>query len=116
MYKLGFFCIFFASSLSIDAQNTALADSIVKYQMPSGGWVKNQDWQKGADLAYMSKCMKTGIGSTIDNGATTSEMKVLAKVYVETHDKRYRDAVCQWRMASVLSCKEGCEVCVKDYV
>lgn len=92
MYKLGFFCIFFASSLSIDAQNTALADSIVKYQMPSGGWVKNQDWQKGADLAYISKCMKTGIGSTIDNGATTSEMKVLAKVYAETHDKRYRDA------------------------
>lgn len=92
MYKLGFFCILFASSLSIDAQNTALADSIVKYQMPSGGWVKNQNWQKGADLAYISKCMKTGIGSTIDNGATTSEMKVLAKVYAETHEKRYRDA------------------------
>ena len=92
MYKLGFFCIFFASSLSIDAQNTALADSIVKYQMSSGGWVKNQDWQKGADLAYINKCMKTGIGSTIDNGATTSEMKVLAKVYAETHEKRYRES------------------------
>ena len=83
---------FMWASLSVNAQNVALADSIVKYQMPSGGWVKNQDWLKGVDAAYMNKCMKTGIGSTIDNGATTTEMKVLARAYAETHDKRYRDA------------------------
>lgn len=58
----------------------ALTDSIVKYQMASGGWPKNQNWLRGADSAYMEECRRTGVGSTIDNGATTSELKVLASV------------------------------------
>lgn len=62
------------------AQDIALADSIVRYQMPSGGWAKNQDWFHGCDQRYMAECFRTGVGSTIDNGATTSELKTLAKV------------------------------------
>lgn len=62
------------------AQDTALADSIVRYQMSSGGWAKNQDWLHGCDQRYMAECFRTGVGSTIDNGATTSELKTLAKV------------------------------------
>lgn len=80
------------ASIDADAQSVALADSIVKYQMPSGGWPKNQDWLAGPDLAYIKKCMETGVGSTIDNGATTSEMKHLAKAYTDTHSEVYRDA------------------------
>ena len=56
-----------------------LADSILKYQMKSGGWAKNQNWMDGVDPKVAKEWRKTGIGSTIDNGATVSEMKVLAK-------------------------------------
>lgn len=56
-----------------------LADSVVKYQMKSGGWPKNQDWLKGTDPKETKEWRKTGIGSTIDNGATVSEMETLAK-------------------------------------
>ena len=28
----------------VSKQAKAVADSIVKYQLPTGGWVKNQDW------------------------------------------------------------------------
>ena len=73
--------LLFCNSLS--AQDFALADSIVKYQMASGGWPKNQNWLQGADQAVMAECQRTGIGSTIDNGATVGELKVLAKVIAE---------------------------------
>jgi pectinesterase len=56
-----------------------LADSIVKYQLKSGGWPKNQDWLKGVDPKEAKAWRKTGIGGTIDNGATTTEMETLAK-------------------------------------
>lgn len=71
----------FCTSVGVVAQTDvqALADSVVKYQMKSGGWPKNQDWLKGADPKVMKECRKTGYGSTIDNGATTSEMEALAK-------------------------------------
>lgn len=73
-------CLFCAIASFSSAQDLALADSIVKYQLPNGGWPKNQNWLTGPDLEYMAECRRTGIGSTIDNGATTGELKVLAKV------------------------------------
>ena len=91
--------LFFCTSLL--AQDVALADSIVKYQMASGGWPKNQDWLQGADQAAMAACQRTGVGSTIDNGATVNELKVLAKVLAEIktvqpqlrpHSKPYQNA------------------------
>ena len=67
----------------------AVADTVVKYQFPSGGWSKNIDWNlppEGSQLkarqeAWRQIHSKNGVGSTIDNGATTSEMKYLAMVY-----------------------------------
>lgn len=56
-----------------------LADSIVKYQLQSGGWPKNQDWLGGVEPRQAAMWRRTGIGSTIDNGATVGEMKVLAR-------------------------------------
>ncbi len=76
----------------VTKQARAVADSIVKYQMPSGGWVKNQDWGLGPDTVYMQKCMASGIGSTIDNGATYQEMQFLAKMYYYTNLIDYRIA------------------------
>lgn len=76
----------------ITRQARMVADSIVHYQMPSGGWCKNQDWGLGPDTAYMHECMTTGIGSTIDNGATTQELTFLAKMYYYTNIIDYRIA------------------------
>ncbi len=81
-------CAIFAVSAAINAQNPEqqLADAIVKYQMKSGGWPKNQDWLKGPDMEVMKQCQKTGIGSTIDNGATVNELRALAKGCDKVYD------------------------------
>lgn len=76
------------------------ADSVLKYQFPSGGWAKNIDWHQPADADGLKKRKEVirqmnspdGRGATIDNKATTSEMTLLAKVYAATGQKAYRDA------------------------
>lgn len=71
---------------------SSIADSVMKYQMPNGGWPKNQQWHIGADQAYMQKCRKEGVGSTFDNKATTTEMRFLCKMYGARKDENYRKA------------------------
>ena len=63
-----------------------MADSIVKYQMKSGGWPKNQDWLEGVSEHEAGMWAKTGIGSTIDNGATVTEMRTLVKAVDKLED------------------------------
>ena len=66
------------------------ADSALRYQYPIGGWAKNHDWQtledeqKTAERLAIAEQITRGesLGATIDNGATSSEMLLLAKVYV----------------------------------
>ncbi|MCM1313449.1 MAG: pectate lyase [Bacteroides sp.] len=69
-----------------------VADSVLKYQMPNGGWVKNQQWHIGADGKYLSECKRTCVGTTIDNGATWQEMIFLAKIHNAAPRKIYRQA------------------------
>ena len=76
----------------ITRQARMLADTIVYYQLPSGGWCKNQDWWISPDTAYLEECKLTGIGSTIDNGATVAELEYLAKMYYYTNIIAYRVA------------------------
>jgi PelA/Pel-15E family pectate lyase len=78
----------------------AIADTVLTYQFPSGGWAKNQRWNnlaltasEAADRAAQRAAMKgDGVGPTIDNWATTSEMLYLAKIYRATGRKAYRAA------------------------
>lgn len=86
------FLVFVALCLFAQDKDVAVADTIVKYQMPSGGWPKNQKWAEGVDADYMRRCRETGVGSTIDNGATTTEMRLLAEVYGKTHNKKYLES------------------------
>lgn len=69
-------CVALGVGAQLHVQQTA--DSIVKYQLKSGGWPKNQDWLKGVDPKEAWSWHK-GVGSTIDNGATTKEMELLAQ-------------------------------------
>ena len=78
--KMGLLAVLSLFVINVSAQRTVRqqADSIVKYQMKSGGWPKNQDWLKGVDPKEAALWKTTGIGSTIDNGATVTEMEHLA--------------------------------------
>jgi PelA/Pel-15E family pectate lyase len=76
----------------------AIADTIVSFQTPSGGWSKNQDRTKaprlrGQRYANDAETMEVDTGNfdaphdrfwtfvgTLDNGATTTEMRFLARV------------------------------------
>lgn len=74
-------CLCWCASLGMLAQKTLQqeADSIVKYQLKSGGWPKNQNWLKGVSPKEAKEWKKSGIGSTIDNGATIQEMDILTR-------------------------------------
>lgn len=80
-----------------------VADSTLKYQFPSGGWAKNHDWHLPAEGSKLQERQEvwqqihseSGVGSTIDNGATTTEMLLLAKVYAAQPQKKYRKAFIQ---------------------
>jgi PelA/Pel-15E family pectate lyase len=83
----------------------AMADTIVSFQTPSGGWSKNQDRsgpprQRGQRYANNAETMEVGTGSfdaphdrfwtfvgTLDNGATTTEMRFLGRVQAQLPGK-----------------------------
>ena len=80
------------------AEARAIADTVLAYQFPAGGWCKNQNWNLpptdavARERASMRHHMVTdGIGTTIDNGATTNEILFLTHVYAATSDERYRE-------------------------
>jgi PelA/Pel-15E family pectate lyase len=80
-----------------------IADVIVSFQTPSGGWGKNQDfsgelrkkgqmWVIGGDAAPVGDIGNRGNArwhfvGTIDNDATTTQLKFLAKVIARAGDK-----------------------------
>lgn len=71
-----------------------IADNVLEYQKSSGGWEKNIDMAEPLDTAAVKKLRteKDKIGSTIDNGATYTQLRFLAKVYDATHVEKYKSA------------------------
>lgn len=70
-----------------------IADNVVFYQNEDGGWPKNFDMAKDPDLEKLAKLKIEGshlLASTIDNGATHTQMWFLAKVYEATGKERYK--------------------------
>ncbi|TWI67436.1 PelA/Pel-15E family pectate lyase [Pseudoduganella lurida] len=83
------------------AEARAIAATIVSFQTPSGGWSKNQDRTRaprlrGQRYANNAETMEVGTGSfdaphdrfwtfvgTLDNGATTTEMRFLGRVQAQ---------------------------------
>jgi len=68
-----------------------LADYIVSYQAPNGGWSKRMrfDHVRRQDEGYTSEENQTWF-STIDNGATTEELRFLGARIKAHDDARYR--------------------------
>ena len=71
----------------------AVADSVLQYQSPEGGWPKNTDLAtppaSGKRLAETDGDLRA---STIDNDATTLPMQFLARMVHATREARYRSA------------------------
>ena len=70
-----------------------IADQLVARQMVDGGWQKNIPYHHLLSERELADVRRTGPGATIDNGATTTEMRFLARVYKHCEDERYKDAV-----------------------
>jgi len=71
-----------------------IAENILLYQQPNGGWPKNYDMiailndQQKAILAQH----KDSLHTTFDNGATYTQIEYLAKAYTLFGDKKYEEA------------------------
>jgi pectate lyase len=64
-----------------------IAKNILSFQSKSGAWPKNVDTTTGPYSGDRSK-----LKGTYDNGATTDELRFLARLYAATQDNEYRDA------------------------
>ena len=81
--------------LTATAQDTKVADQILLYQRVTGGWPKNIDMSvplSDAEKAQVLADKKRTDDSTIDNGATSKQLKYLAETYQLTREEKYRAA------------------------
>ncbi|MFT3681449.1 MAG: pectate lyase [Ferruginibacter sp.] len=77
-----------------------VAENMLLYQRKNGGWPKHFNKEKvdyhhtltAEELNELKSGYETGIDATIDNSATTREIRYLAKAYKRTGDKRYLKA------------------------
>lgn len=73
-----------------------IADNVLLYQQTTGGWPKNifmpaelTQEERTAVIASQNNVNE----STIDNSATGTEIRYLARTYLATHDEKYKKAV-----------------------
>jgi len=76
------------------AEAVRIADNLLLYQRDSGGWPKNIDMAKplGDSARAALLRQKKGIDSTIDNGATYTQLSFLARVYTAVKHEPHREA------------------------
>ena len=70
----------------------AIADSVLQYQSPQGGWPKNTDLARPPRSPGDVPPPGSGLANTIDNGGTTLPMRLLARMTQATGDGRYRES------------------------
>jgi PelA/Pel-15E family pectate lyase len=73
-----------------------VAEAILSYQTPSGGWSKHVDFTQGARApgqSFFSENEQWQYIATIDNNATTSQMTFLSRLDAAQPDARYRAAL-----------------------
>lgn len=72
-----------------------IADNVLLYQHNNGGWQKNIDMAKPLtekEVRQLNKEKSNEIGTTIDNGATHTQLRYLAKVYSATGEEKYKNS------------------------
>ena len=85
------FIPFAASTFADDLQT---AENILLYQRETGGWPKNYDRQQELTEAQRQDVLnnKSKNDSMIDNGATHTEICLLADAFQKTQDDRFKQA------------------------
>ena len=71
-----------------------IGDQMLLWQRTTGGWPENIDMASPMSDAQREQVLKEKDrrdDSTIDNGATTLQMKFLARLYQATGEAKYRD-------------------------
>jgi PelA/Pel-15E family pectate lyase len=68
-----------------------IADNILSYQLPHGGWSKGMDTVSGPHRPGQPKSIYSRGQGTFDDDATTSQMWYLSRAYNATHEARYRE-------------------------
>ena len=69
------------------AEAAQVAKNILSYQSPLGGWPKNLN-----TAAETYRGAAADLHPTFDNGATTGELRFVARIYNATHEKGYQEA------------------------
>ena len=73
------------------AEARQIADNLLIYQRASGGWPKNIDYRRILSESEKHKLLKNPSEplATVDNGATYTQLRFLAKVIRATNDQLY---------------------------
>ncbi len=74
------------------AEARGMADSVLQYQTESGGWPKNTDFSDPPSDEFLADHAMDHRAATIDNNATTTPLRFLARIVTATGDKKYRAA------------------------
>jgi PelA/Pel-15E family pectate lyase len=76
------------------AEALRIADNLLLYQRSSGGWPKNIDMAKPLNDSGKASLLRDQkkTDSTIDNGATHTQLVFLARVYTAQHQERHRES------------------------
>lgn len=69
-----------------------IMENILSFQTPSGGWSKRIDMAATPRQAGQAFGVEKDYIPTFDNGATSTQLKLLALAHQATGDKRYADA------------------------
>jgi len=72
-----------------------IADNVLLYQHNNGGWQKNIDMTvelNEKEIQQLKKEQSNEVGTTIDNGATHTQLRYLAKVYSASGNDVYKSA------------------------
>lgn len=79
------------AAMTLDPEKKRMAETILRHQRANGGWPKNYD-RSGREIDDAATAGQEKKDTTIDNGATHTEVKLLAGFYRESGDERYREA------------------------
>ena len=74
------------------AEARAVADSVIQYQSPQGGWPKSTDLARPPRRPEDIPPPGGGRANSLDNDATTLPMAFLARVAHATDESKYRDS------------------------
>jgi PelA/Pel-15E family pectate lyase len=74
------------------AEGKRIMDIILSFQTPSGGWSKRTDMASAPRQPGQAFGVEKDYIPTFDNGATSTQLKLLAQAHQATGDTRYSDA------------------------